>query len=405
MTSPRTLSSAPTRTNAEEALRSCTGFGTRGSLGDARPQQSLCARISSDAECPTYSLSVAAEVQWPPSLRHVVEGVRVGTGPLVAIQLCNVRHVRAGQLEVEDVEVLLNPRARDRLPEHNVATLDVPAQCDLRRRLALRFGDPHDRGVVEHLPLGDGRPRLGGDAVLGVEGTNLLVGQVRMDLHLVDRRGHAGLAVDAPQVVRLEVRDADRLDPTGLVDRLHGLPGLHEVSDAGQRPMHEEQVQVPDVEVLERLIEGLQRVVVRVVAVVELAGHEDVVAVDARRPNRLADLLLVAVHLGGVDVSVADLEGRQCRLLGAFRLDLEDTETQLGDLDTVVQRDVWYGGHATPSRRLVEGTVPSRTVLYRGPCACGGAERSVGMTMSERDPPVNRPGIPIQRAVTNQTTR
>src|SRR4051812_6883290 len=39
----------------------------------------------------------------PRSLRHVVEGVRVGAGPLVAIQLRNVRHVGAGQLEVEDV--------------------------------------------------------------------------------------------------------------------------------------------------------------------------------------------------------------------------------------------------------------------------------------------------------------
>jgi 2,5-diketo-D-gluconate reductase A len=39
-----------------------------------------------------------------------------------------------------------------------------------------------------------------------------------------------------------------------------------------------------------------------------------------------ADALLVAVHLGGVDVAVADLERLERRLLGVLRRNLEDAE-------------------------------------------------------------------------------
>src|SRR6476660_5033493 len=167
-----------------------------------------------------------------------------------------------------------------------------------------------------------------------------------MHLDLVHGRRHVGLAVDPAQVGRLEVGDADGADPAAGVDLLHRLPGLDEVANGGQRPVHEEQVEVPEVEVLQRLVEGGQRVVVRVEAVVELAGDEDVVAVDAGGADGLADLLLVSVHLGGVDVPVADLEGRERRVLGLLRVDLEHPEAELRDLDAVVEGDVRYGGHA-----------------------------------------------------------
>ena len=93
---------------------------------------------------------------------------------------------------------------------------------------------------------------------------------------------------------------------------------------------------------------ALERVVVRVEAVVELAGDEDLAAVDAGGADGLADLLLVAVHLGGVDVPVADLERRERGVLGLLGLDLEHPEAELRDLDTVVERDVRYDGHAAP---------------------------------------------------------
>ena len=52
--------------------------------------------------------------------------------------------------------------------------------------------------------------------------------------------------------------------------------------------------------------------------------------------HAFADLLLVAVHLSGVYVSVADLEGLAHRLRGLVRFDLEDPETELRDGVTVI---------------------------------------------------------------------
>src|SRR3712207_2057632 len=71
--------------------------------------------------------------------------------------------------------------------------------------------------------------------------------------------------------------------------------------------------------------------------VAQLAGYEDVAAVEAGGADGLAHLLLVAVHLRGVDVPVADLEGFAHRLRGVLGLDLEDPETELRDGVAVVK--------------------------------------------------------------------
>jgi hypothetical protein len=70
--------------------------------------------------------------------------------------------------------------------------------------------------------------------------------------------------------------------------------------------------------------------------VVQLAGDEDIGAAEAKRADGLADLLLVAVHLSGVDVAVADIEGFPHRIRGVIGLDLEDSETELRDGVAVV---------------------------------------------------------------------
>ena len=106
--------------------------------------------------------------------------------------------------------------------------------------------------------------------------------------------------------------------------------------------MDEEKVDVAEVEGRQGLLEGAQGVVAAVEAVVQLAGHEDLAAVDARAGDGLADALLVAVHLGGVDVPVADLEGRGHGLGGLLRRDLVDAEAELRDSHAVVQVDGRY---------------------------------------------------------------
>src|SRR3954454_23867021 len=63
-----------------------------------------------------------------------VEGVRVGAGPLAAVQSGDPVDLVAGQLEAEEVEVLLDAARRHRLGDDDVAELQVPPQDRLGRR-------------------------------------------------------------------------------------------------------------------------------------------------------------------------------------------------------------------------------------------------------------------------------
>src|SRR3712207_3310960 len=59
---------------------------------------------------------------------HVGEGVgvRAGAAALTLVERGDLFHVAGIELEVEELEVLPHSRWRDRLREHDVATLDVP---------------------------------------------------------------------------------------------------------------------------------------------------------------------------------------------------------------------------------------------------------------------------------------
>ena len=104
--------------------------------------------------------------------------------------------------------------------------------------------------------------------------------------------------------------------------------------------MDQEEVHVVESERPESAVKRAPGVVRLMEAVVQLARHVDVPAVDPRRPDRLADALLVAVHLCRVDVAVADLERHAHRLRRLIRVDLEDAEAELGNGAAVVEFDV-----------------------------------------------------------------
>ena len=103
--------------------------------------------------------------------------------------------------------------------------------------------------------------------------------------------------------------------------------------------MNQEQVEVVEAERLEGAVEGCESVGPVVEAVVELARDIDVGAVDTGLGDRLADLLLVAVHLGGVDVAVAGPEGGEGGRLRGLGSDLIGAEAQLRNRAGVVERD------------------------------------------------------------------
>src|SRR5580704_8278362 len=139
-----------------------------------------------------------------------IELIRVRPGPLVPVERADRLDVLAGELEVKDVDVLPDPGGRDGLGEDDVAPLDVPAQDYLGWRLAVPAGDVVDGGIPKGVAAGDRGPGFYCDLVLGAEAAHIILRQVGVDLDLVDGRGDLAFLMDPPQMMRLEVGDADR---------------------------------------------------------------------------------------------------------------------------------------------------------------------------------------------------
>jgi hypothetical protein len=270
----------------------------------------------------------------------------------------------AFELEVEDREVLGHARRRHGLREDDVGVLDVPAQDDLRRRAADRLGDRADNRIAQHLALRDRRPGLRRDAVRPAVGIHVGVGEVGVQLDLVDGRHNVAFGREPLQVRHLEVRHADRARAAVRPQLLEHPPRRDEVAvvERGQRPVDEKQVDAVEAELLQRPVERATRVVRPVKGVAELARHEDLVARQPGGPDRVADAALVAVHLGRVDVPVADLEGRRDGLRGLRGIDLKDPEAELRDRGAVVEldlRDGADGAHAHAPRVAFGGGAPA----------------------------------------------
>jgi hypothetical protein len=167
-------------------------------------------------------------------------------------------------------------------------------------------------------------------------------------------------------LIELEVGDADGT---------HSAPSAYSFSKAfhvsvgqptaGDRPMHQVQVDHVDAEGGAALLEGLQRVVVALIPVAELRGDEDGLPGQAGRLQRGAHACFVVVPGGRVDVPVADGQRLLGDLLGLLDADPEGPEAELGDLDAVVEFDEGLSAHA-PTLVVVASTL-------RAGCLVGGA--------------------------------
>ena len=135
-----------------------------------------------------------------------------------------------------------------------------------------------------------------------------------------------------------EVADPDRADLAVGEQRLQGAVGLERpVERRGQRLVQDQQVDLLDAELPGALLEGVQRLVVSVVADPDLGLQEHVRTIQARAVDRFADLALVAVGRGGVDVPVPRAERGPDGVSGFVGGRLEDAEAEGGHRDAVVQ--------------------------------------------------------------------
>ena len=135
-----------------------------------------------------------------------------------------------------------------------------------------------------------------------------------------------------------EVADPDGADLAVREQRLERavrLQGL--VEGRGQRLVQDQQVDLVDAELGGALLEAVQRLVVAVVADPDLGLDEDLVAGEAGAVDGLADLALVAVRRGGVDVAVAGAQRRLDGRAGLVGRGLEHPEPEGGHRDVVVE--------------------------------------------------------------------
>lgn len=134
-----------------------------------------------------------------------------------------------------------------------------------------------------------------------------------------------------------EVTDANAFRLALSVKTLQSLPHLLHLLSPAARAVDHKQINITPLRI--HLLDTLDAFPVAILDRPrwneDLGGDEDVLAGQTRLLQRLADLGLILVELGAVDVSVA---GFQCDLAGLDALVAEglvDAESELGQLDGV----------------------------------------------------------------------
>ena len=141
-----------------------------------------------------------------------------------------------------------------------------------------------------------------------------------------------------------EVADADRTDLAVGEQPLQGTVGLERsVERGGQRLVQDQQGDLFDAELSGALLETVERLVVSVVADPDLGLQEHIRWAQVGGVDGVADLALVAVGGGGVDVPVSGGECRAHRVAGLIGRGLKDAQAEDGHLHAVVEGDRFHG--------------------------------------------------------------
>ena len=152
--------------------------------------------------------------------------------------------------------------------------------------------------------------------------------------------------VQQPLEVRdAKVRDTNVLHLARLRQLLHLLPRvdvvpalmvlLQVLGRRAARPVNQVQINIVQPQALQARVDALRHALVP--RVVELGGDPDLGARDARVADGGADLGLVAVGEGGVDVAVAGLEGGEDGVVDLVGGGLPGAEADDGDLGARVE--------------------------------------------------------------------
>lgn len=195
----------------------------------------------------------------------------------------------------------------------------------------MSLGNFANHGVIQQVgAVAQGAPCLGDNAKFCVDLAQVFLGEVGVQLNLVDSGHDAGFGDDFTQLLFGEVRDADGLGLALLLQFDEGLPGLGVETLGGLSPVNQEQVDVVGAQAGQGLVRRLKGLLVALVVVPDLGGEENVLASYAGVSNCLAGAFFIAVDFGGVDVAVAGFKGQADDLFGGVVFYLPDAVAQLG---------------------------------------------------------------------------
>ena len=160
---------------------------------------------------------------------------------------------------------------------------------------------------------------------------------VRMALNLEYLGLDAGGFHDGVEqvIIKIEVADADGADLTGVQSGLQGLPAAVVVA---QRLMQVHEIEVFKTEPVEHFVKLLGSDLLSVFVGPELGGDPDAVARNAAVSDSLTYAALIAVGMGGIDMTVTGFECGENAVIGGFPSgDGVHAESELRDDDAVIE--------------------------------------------------------------------
>ena len=190
----------------------------------------------------------SGRLRWRSPVVAGVAFVRIGAEADPGFQPDERRHVRVVNSKSNSA---MFSRIRDGVADFGITTLP---SCRCQRSTTWAGVRPcrpaiaATTGSSSRLPWPERAPRLGDDAVRGVEGAQCRLLELRVQLDLVDRRDDLRSRRAAVQVGGLEVGHADRAGPSVGVELLEGPPGLDVQVQARLRPVDQVEVDVVQAE-------------------------------------------------------------------------------------------------------------------------------------------------------------
>lgn len=306
----------------------------------------------------------------------------------VEVQAVDLLHLLGRELEAGDLEVAEQAVMVVRLGDDSQTLLNSPAEEDLSRGLLGLLRDGGDDIVrekagntvvgteLEVALRAERRVSGDGDAELLAESNEFLLGEVGVELDLVDGGLDASVAEDVNQERALEVGNTDVLSKTRLADLLHGFPGLTDgdlgrVDLAVETPplrrvlglngnilegdgeVDEVEVEVINAPELELVPDELVCALLLVVGVPELRSDENFLALDDSvldsTSETLTSLLLVSVVTSTVEETVAGLQGVVDGICALGAGNLPETEASEQSIDVSDAYEAWKV-NLTPQR-------------------------------------------------------